>query len=251
MVDLTDKVILVTGASRGIGAEIARALAGANASVIVHYGSAAAEARALAAELGTERTCTVAANLGTPGAARDLFREALAWRGRVDVVVNNAGIAPTTTVEDPFDTWAATWAQTLQVNLVALADLCREAILHFQARGGGTIINIASRAAFRGDNPDAMHYAASKGGVVALTRSIARGYARDGILAYAVAPGWVRTEMAEPYLREHAADIARDIPLGDVAPPQEVGNVVAFLASNLARHMTGATLDINGASYVR
>ncbi|AFZ66308.1 SDR family NAD(P)-dependent oxidoreductase [Deinococcus peraridilitoris] len=251
MVDLTNKVILITGASRGIGSEIARALGSAGASVILHHGRGAAEAEALAREIGAERAHTVGADLSRPGAAQTLFHDALAWQGRVDVLVNNAGIAPTATIDDPFEHWSATWAQTLQVNLVALADLCREATLHYRTRGGGTIINIASRAAFRGDNPDAMHYAASKGAVVALTRSIARGYAREGVLAYAVAPGWVRTEMAEAYLREHAADIARDIPLGDVAPPQEVGNVVAFLASGLARHMTGATLDINGASYVR
>lgn len=137
------------------------------------------------------------------------------------------------------------------MNLLALADLCREAILHYRTRGGGILINIASRAAFRGDDPDLMHYAASKGAVVALTKSIARGFGKEGILAYGVAPGWVETEMAADYIREHAADIARDIPIGSVAPPQDVANTVAFLAAGLAPHMTGATLDINGASYVR
>ncbi|WP_019586954.1 SDR family NAD(P)-dependent oxidoreductase [Deinococcus apachensis] len=251
MLDLTGKVILVTGGSRGIGAATVRTLAGAGAQVVVHYGRGAGEARAIVEELGQARAIAVGADLSRPGAASDLFREAAAWQGRLDVLVNNAGIAPTVTVDDPPDEWADTWTRTLQVNLIAVADLCREAILHFRERGGGIIVNVASRAAFRGDNPDAMHYAASKGGVIALTRSIARGYAPENILAYAVAPGWVRTDMAGEYLREHAADIARDIPLGDVAPPEEVANTVAFLASGLARHMTGATLDINGASYVR
>lgn len=251
MLNLTGKVMLVTGGSRGIGAATVRTLAGAGAQVIVHYGRNAAEAQALVEELGAERALALGADLGAPGAGAALFHAATAWRGRVDVLVNNAGIAPSVTVDDPSGDWADTWARTLQVNLVAVADLCREAIVHFRAHGGGTIINVASRAAFRGDNPDAMHYAASKGGVIALTRSIARGYARDGVLAYAVAPGWVRTDMAEAYLREHAEDIARDIPLGDVVPPEEVANTVAFLASGLARHMTGATLDLNGASYVR
>lgn len=251
MLDLTGKVILVTGGSRGIGAATVRTLARAGAQVIVHYGRGADEAQAIALELGEEWAVALGADLTRPGVAAELFREAVDWRGRLDVVVNNAGIAPNVTVDEPPGEWADTWAQTLQVNLMAVADLCREAILHFRERGGGTIINVASRAAFRGDNPDAMHYAASKGGVIALTRSIARGYARENILAYAVAPGWVRTDMAEEYLREHAADIARDIPLGDVVPPEEVANTVAFLASGLARHMTGATLDLNGASYVR
>ncbi|UBV44348.1 SDR family oxidoreductase (plasmid) [Deinococcus taeanensis] len=251
MLNLTGKVILVTGGSRGIGAATARTLAGAGAQVIVHYGRNAAEAQALVTELGHDRAVALGADLSRPGAAAPLFREAAAWQGRLDVLVNNAGVAPSVTVDDPLDAWTATWAQTLQVNLVALADLCREAIVAFRAQGGGTIINVASRAAFRGDNPNAMHYAASKGGVIALTRSIARGYAKDNILAYAVAPGWVRTDMAEGYLREHAQEIAREIPLGDVVPPEEVANTVAFLASGLARHMTGATLDLNGASYVR
>ncbi|MDL2344121.1 SDR family NAD(P)-dependent oxidoreductase [Deinococcus sp. MIMF12] len=252
MLDLTGKVVLVTGGSRGIGAATVRTLAAVGASVIVHYGRSEQQARSLVEEVGgEERAAALGADLAQPGAGAALFREAVAWRGRVDVLVNNAGIAPTVTVDDPDEAWADTWAQTLQVNLVAVADLCREAVRHFRTRGGGTIINVASRAAFRGDNPDAMHYAASKGGVIALTRSIARGYAREGILAYAVAPGWVRTDMAEGYLREHAADLARDIPMGDVVPPEEVAHTIAFLASELARHMTGATLDLNGASYVR
>ncbi|WP_102124756.1 SDR family NAD(P)-dependent oxidoreductase [Deinococcus planocerae] len=251
MLDLTGKVILVTGGSRGIGAATVRILAAAGAQVVVHYGQSGTEAQMIAQDLGPDRAVALGADLSQPGAAAQLFREAAAWRGRIDVLVNNAGIAPLVTVDEPAQAWADTWSRTLQVNLMAVADLCREAILHFRERGGGTIVNVASRAAFRGDNPEAMHYAASKGGVIALTRSIARGYARENILAYAVAPGWVRTDMASGYLREHAADIARDIPLGDVAPPEEVANTVAFLASGLARHMTGATLDLNGASYVR
>ncbi|GGK35804.1 NAD-dependent epimerase [Deinococcus malanensis] len=251
MLDLTGKVVLVTGGSRGIGAATARILAGAGAQVIIHYGQSADQAQTLVRELGDAHAVAMGADLTQPGAAAALFQEALSWQGRIDVLVNNAGIAPSVTVDDGMDRWAGTWATTLQVNLVAVADLCREAILHFRERQGGIIINVASRAAFRGDNPDAMHYAASKGGVIALTRSIARGYARENILAYAVAPGWVRTEMAEGYLRDHAAEIARDIPLGDVVPPEEVAHTIAFLTSGLARHMTGATLDLNGASYVR
>ena len=251
MLDLTNKVVLVTGGSRGIGAATVRTLGRLGANVIVHYGHSDREANDLVRELGSSRALSLPADLATPGSAQSLFREALAWRGRVDVLVNNAGIAPSASVDDPLEQWADAWSRTLQVNLVSVADLCREAIVHYRASGGGIIVNIASRAAFRGDNVDAMHYAASKGGVVALTRSIARGFARDGILAFAVAPGWVRTDMAEEYLRDHADDIARDIPMGDVASPEDVANVVAFLASGLAPHMTGATLDINGASYVR
>ena len=134
---------------------------------------------------------------------------------------------------------------------MCIRDRSREAIRHFQTRNGGTIINIASRAAFRGDDPQHIHYAASKGGVISLTRTIARGFAKDNILAYAVAPGFVRTERVESYLEEVGEEFAKgDIPLGKLATPEDVANVVAFLASGLAPHTTGTTIDINGASYV-
>jgi len=251
MIDLTGKVVFVTGASRGIGAVTARALLNAGAHVVAHLGRTGAGGAALIEGYGAERVHVVAGDVAAEGEAARLFREAVAWRGRVHVLVNNAAVAPSVTIDDPLEAWSRAWRETLQVNLLSVADLCREAVVHYRSAGGGSIINIASRAAFRGDNPDAMHYAASKGGVIALTRSIARGYARDGVLAFAVAPGWVRTDMAEAYVREHAADIARDIPMGDVAPPEDVAHTVVFLASGLAPHMTGATLDINGASYVR
>ncbi|MGB7378819.1 MAG: SDR family oxidoreductase, partial [Rivularia sp. (in: cyanobacteria)] len=181
-----------------------------------------------------------------------LWEEALSFTGHIDVLINNAGVMPSARIEDKFDIWNTAWKNTLQVNLIAVADLCREAIPHFKTRNGGIIINIASRAAFRGDTPEYMHYAASKGGVVALTRSIARGFGNDGVLAYAVAPGFVRTEMAEKFIQDYGEDfVTRDIPLGKIAPPEDVANVIAFLASGLAPHATGTTIDINGASYVR
>jgi 3-oxoacyl-[acyl-carrier protein] reductase len=252
VIELTDRVVLVTGASRGIGAATARTLGAAGADVIVHYGRDREAAAGVAAAIGEGRCALVQADLAAPGTGSALWDQALAWRGHIDVVVNNAAIALTVGVDDPLSAWTAAWERTLRVNVIAVADICRAAILHFRARGGGTIINISSRAAFRGDTPDYMHYAASKGAVVALTKSIARGFGRDGVLAYGIAPGWVRTDMAEVAVRAHGLDaLTRDIPLGDMAPPEEVANVVAFLASGLARHATGTTIDINGASYVR
>lgn len=251
MIDLTGKIVLVTGASRGIGAVTVQSLLRAGATVIAHTGRTAQGNGALAEEFGADRLLTLGGDLSGGGEAQRLFQEAVAWQGQVHVLVNNAGIAPSASVDDPLDEWTRAWRDTLQVNLFSVADLCREALLHFRTCGGGTIINIASRAAFRGDTPQAMHYAASKGGVIALTRSIARGFAHEGVLAYAVAPGWVQTDMAQAYLLEHKAEIARDLPLGGAAPPEEVATTVVFLASGLVRHLTGATLDINGASYVR
>jgi 3-oxoacyl-[acyl-carrier protein] reductase len=251
MINLTGKVILVTGGSKGIGAVTVRTLVNAGAEVILHYCRSQTEAEAVAASVARDRCYLLAADLMLKNAASILWRDALKWRGHIDIIVNNAGIMQSAGIEDEFDIWSSAWQQTLQVNLVAVADLCREAIIYFKTRSGGTIINIASRAAFRGDDPNYLHYAASKGAIVALTRSIARGFAADNILAFTVAPGFVSTEMSNQFIQKCGeADIIRDIPIGQIAPPQDVANVIAFLASGLAPHATGTTIDINGASYV-
>ncbi|MGL5083084.1 MAG: SDR family NAD(P)-dependent oxidoreductase [Microcoleaceae cyanobacterium] len=267
MIDLTGKVVLVTGGSQGIGAATVRTLHHIGAKVILHYGKNQKKAAAIAQELGQTSCHLVQADLTQENTAIELWKNAVSWQGKIDVIVNNAGMISPTSLEDDWKTWHHTWQQTLQVNLIAVADLCRAAIQHFQdqniqqqkmqqqniqSQQGGIIINIASRAAFRGDQPDFMHYAASKGGVISLTRSIARGFAKDNILAYAIAPGFVRTERIEALIQTYGeAVLTQDIPLGKIAAPEDVANVVAFLASGLAPHATGTTIDINGASYVR
>ena len=254
MFNLQDKVVLVTGGSRGIGEVTVRTLHQAGAAVILHYSQGEHQARQVATELGSqadpERLHLVQADLSLAGAARGLWHQSLAWRGKVDAVVNNAATMPAAAIADDWDHWSAAWQQTLQVNLVAVADLCREAIGHFQNQGGGILVNLASRAAFRGDSPEFMPYAASKGGIVGLTRTIARGFARDGVLAYTIAPGFVRTERIEEVMAERGADyVTRDIPLGSPADPQDISNLIAFLVAGMAPHATGATFDVNGASY--
>ncbi|MGB3638757.1 MAG: SDR family oxidoreductase [Rivularia sp. (in: cyanobacteria)] len=252
MIDLSGKVILITGGSSGIGAVTIEVLAKAGAEVILHYGNNLEKARAVVKSIESNQIHLFKADLSVENASVKLWQEALSFTGHIDVLINNAGIMPSAGIEDKIDIWNTAWKNTLQVNLIAVADLCREAIPHFKTRNGGIIINIASRAAFRGDTPEYMHYAASKGGVVALTRSIARGFASDGILSYAVAPGFVHTEMAEKFIQDYGEDfVTRDIPLGKIAPPEDVANVIAFLSSGLAPHATGTTIDINGASYVR
>ncbi len=255
MIDLANQTILVTGGSRGIGKAIVETLHRAGASVVLHYSQGRTEAEAIAAGLGADgvssnRVYLVQADLSQPGAARDLWAKALSWRGSITTVVNNAATMPAAPIEGDWDTWADAWQQTLQVNLIAVADLCREAVLHFQTQGGGTLVNIASRAAFRGDGPEFSAYAASKGGVISLTRTLAKGFAKDGILAYAIAPGFVRTDRIKQVMAERGAEyVTRDIPMGAPADPQDIANLVAFLAAGLAPHATGATFDVNGASY--
>jgi NAD(P)-dependent dehydrogenase (short-subunit alcohol dehydrogenase family) len=229
--------ILLTGSSRGIGAAIHSTLGDAGRAVIGH-GTASG----------------IAADFAHPGAARLLWDSALAEAGgTIDVLVNNAGVFEANPIDAGDDAWLSNWERTMRVNLTAAAELCRLAVRHWQDRGsGGRIVNVASRAAYRGDSPAHWHYAASKAGMVAMTKSIARGYAREGILAFAVCPGFTMTGMAEDYLESRGGDkLLADIPLGRVAQPDEVASAVRFLALEAPASMTGAVLDVNGASYVR
>lgn len=237
--------ILVTGATRGIGAAILASLVARGARVVGH-GTRAAPG-------------TLAADLSAPGAGDQLWAAALeALEGRIDVLVNNAGVFEAIPVEAPDDDWQASWSRALQINLQASADLCRRMVLHAKGREPdgaglrGRIVNVASRAAYRGDSPAHWHYAASKAGMVAMTKSIARGYAGQGLLAFAICPGYVMTGMAEDYLASRGGDrLLADIPLGRVAQPDEVASVATYLALDAPASMTGAVLDVNGASFVR
>ena len=252
MIAFDGKVVLVTGGARGIGAAAVRAMAGAGARVVIHYVRNRDAAEALAAEFDSGSTYLVQGDLADPVATEAIWSEALAWQGHVDVLVNNAGIYEPADPDGDLDAFLASWDRTLRVNLTAAAQLCRHAVDHFRTRGGGTIVNVASRAAFRGDDYDRMNYAASKGGLAALTRSIARKCAHWGVLAYTVAPGFVATDMVDDIIEQDGMDdMIKDVPLGAIAPAEDVGNTIAFLASGLAPHATGTTVDINGASHIR
>jgi len=250
-IDLTGKCVLVTGGSRGIGTAIVRAFAGAGARVAVHYGREVERAEGLAREVGGAAEA-FQADLAAPEACARLWDAVTARFGRVDVLVNNAGIAVSSPLDAPLEQWVEDWDRTMAVNLTATAILCRAAVSHFQVNGGGRIVNIASRAAFRGDQPDYLAYAASKAGQVALTRSIARAFGRDGVVAFVVAPGFTRTEMAQDFIDQYGPEIAlRDNALGRFTEPEDIAPTVLFLASGAADHATGATVDLNAASYVR
>jgi 3-oxoacyl-[acyl-carrier protein] reductase len=252
MIDLDGKTVLVTGGSRGIGEAIVRAVAAAGAKVLLHYAKSRGAAEAIQNAIGLDSCRLIEADLGEVTAAADLWRAATAAAPRIDVLVNNAGIFRAVPDDAPSETWRRAWAHVMQVNLYAAAELCKLAIPHFRSHGSGKIINVASRAAHRGDAPDQWPYAASKGALVALTKTIARGYASDNILAFAIAPGFTETEMAYTGLDESGIKrILSEIPLGSMASPEECGALAAFLCSDQVRHMTGATFDINGASYVR
>ena len=233
--------ILLTGASRGIGESSFASLIAAGHRVV---GQSTAGSDLL-----------IAADFTDPDAPRRLWSQAFErLDGRIDVLINNAGIFEGIADNAGDEEWHAAWARTLTVNLQASADLCRHAIAHFRSSEtlGGRIVNIASRAAYRGDSPMHWHYAASKAGIISMTKSIARGYASEQIYAFAVCPGFTATGMVEEYIASRGGEkLLADIPLGRPADPQEVAETIRWLATEAPPSATGAVIDVNGASFVR
>jgi NAD(P)-dependent dehydrogenase (short-subunit alcohol dehydrogenase family) len=232
--------ILITGASRGIGAATYELLRSRGHNVVGHSTKGSDE--------------LIAGDLADPRAPRDIWDTALdELDGQIDALVNNAGIYEAIADNAPDDEWHAAWSRTLTINLQAAADLSRLAVSQFLDRGGGgRIVNVASRAGWRGDSPQHWHYAASKAAVIGMTKTVARAYAAEGILAFAVAPGFTVSEMTEEYLQGRGgAAIIADIPLGRVASTTEVAEVIRWLATEAPASSTGTTIDVNGASYVR
>ena len=242
--------VLVTGASRGAGAAIARSCGSYGAKVIVHYNGNAAAAEAVCADIGKNAIAAVQEDLSKPGAGARLWAKAKAVGGEINALVNNAGIDIVSDPEGSDADWDTSWQKIIAVNLQAPADLSRSALIDYKKMGGGRIVNLCSRASHRGDSIDHQAYAASKGGLLALSKTIARGAAKDGVLVYALAPGWINTEMA-PTDPEVLGPAIAEIPLGKFAEPKEIGAMTAFLISDLCPSATGATFDINGASHVR
>ena len=232
--------ILVTGASRGIGAAAYALLKARDHNVVGHSSK------------GSD--LLVAGDLMDPAAPRNIWDTAIdELGGTIDVLVNNAGIYEAVADNATDEEWHAAWERTLRINLQAAADLAKLAVSHFLDRGGGgRIVNVASRAAWRGDSPQHWHYAASKGALVAMTKTIARAYAAEGIYAFAVSPGFTVSEMTEEYLAGRGGEkIVADIPLGRVATTDEVAEVIRWLATEAPPSATGTNVDVNGASYVR
>jgi NAD(P)-dependent dehydrogenase (short-subunit alcohol dehydrogenase family) len=231
--------ILLTGASRGIGGAAYELLKTRGHHVAGH------------STRGSDDL--LAGDLSDPEAPRRIWNAALdRLGGRIDALINNAGVYEAVADDATDDEWHAQWARTMTVNLQACADLCRLAVGHFRAAGGGRIVNVSSRAGYRGDSPQHWHYAASKAGMIGMTKSIARGYAGQGVLAFAVAPGFTVSEMTEEYLTGRGgAQILADIPLGRVASTDEVAEVIRWLATEAPASATGSVVDVNGASYVR
>jgi 3-oxoacyl-[acyl-carrier protein] reductase len=249
VLDLTGKVVLITGASRGIGREAALQMASAGARVVVNYCSSPADAEDVVAQIGRERATAVRADVSKPDDVERLISETVERFGGIDIVVNNAAVyADNHFDRDEYDEWIRGWERTFAVNVFGAANVAFLAMRSMRERGGGKIINVASRAAFRGETEFA-DYGASKAALVNLTRSIARGCAKDNIVASCVAPGFIETEMARTALEKDRAAIVGQIPLGRVGTAADVAAVILFLASPMADYLNGVTIDVNGGSW--
>jgi len=248
---LNNKTVLVTGAGRGIGLAIVETAVREGAKVIAHIGRGPINTLSAYDQFDSKQVNQITADLSNDKGTDQLWADALAKHNRIDVLINNAGVYVASPTE-PRNEWNSGWQTNLAVNLTAPANLCRHAIAHFESTGEGIIINMASRSSHRGDDAEHLAYGAAKGGLLALTKGIARGFAATGTLAYAIAPAWVRTEMAEAHIAsvgEHA--INATLPMREITPASDVAETVVFLASGRARHANGCTIDITGADYVR
>ena len=243
---------LVTGASRGIGRAIAEQLAARGCRVAVHFHKNRAAAEDVVASLAGEGHGLFAADMAVAAAVENLWRDATAAFGRIDIVVNNAGTfgdhAPLAT---GYPEWQRAWQRTLAINLFGPANLCHLAANAMAAAGGGRIVNISSRGAFRGE-PHAPAYGASKAGLNSLSQSLALALAPRGVHVFCLAPGWVDTDMAAESLHgARAAEIHAQHPLGRVATAEEIARTAVFCALDAPATMTGCIIDVNGASYLR
>ena len=244
----TDKVVLITGAARGIGRAIAQQFAQQGATVALHYHTNQDLAATTLATLAGTGHSLLQADLTQPEQTEQLVKAVVAKFGRLDVVVNNAGIFidhPIATAS--FSDWQAAWHNTIETNLIATANVCYWAAQQMIAQGGGRIVNVSSRGAFRGE-PTAPAYGASKAAMNALSQSLAQALAPHNVFVSVVAPGFVETERVAYKLSD---DIRNQSPLKRVAHPDEVARAVLFLASEGTDFLTGAILDVNGASYLR
>jgi NAD(P)-dependent dehydrogenase (short-subunit alcohol dehydrogenase family) len=243
---------LITGASRGIGRAIAEAFAAAGDRVAIHHRDSAALAAEVAAGLPGSGHTVVQADLADAEAVRAMVNEAAGRLGGIDVLVNNAGtFEPHPITEVSYEQWQEAWQATLGVNLTGAANATWCAVRHMMAAGGGRIVNVSSRGAFRGE-PGQPAYAASKAGLNAFGQSLAQALAPHGITVGTVAPGFVETDMAAKHLAGPSGDgIRAQSPFNRVGRPDEIAAAVLYLASPQAEWATGAILDLNGASYLR
>ena len=249
---VSEKVVLITGASRGIGRAAAGLFADRGCRVAVHYRRDAGAADETLASLVGDGHRTFACDVSDPQAVARLVEEVTARMGGLDVLVNNAGFREHHIVEDiEYAEWQAAWQKILETNLLGPANLSFCAAKYMMASGGGRIVNVSSRGAFRGE-PKMPAYGASKAGLNAMGQSLAQALAPQGVFVFTVAPGFVETDASAARLAgPDGDDLRAQSPLNRVAQPDDVARTVVFLGTEAPEFLTGCIVDVNGASYLR
>jgi NAD(P)-dependent dehydrogenase (short-subunit alcohol dehydrogenase family) len=247
-----DKIVLVTGASRGIGRSIAQQFAEAGAQVAVHYNGNTAAATETLASLPNGPHHIFQADQSDPAQVQQLVDSVIAKMGRIDILVNNAGIYEAHPLaEVSYEDWQGAWRRVIDTNLIGPANLCYCVAQQMIKQRGGRIVNVSSRGAFRGE-PEGPAYGASKGGLNSMSQSLAKALAPHNIFVCVVAPGYVETDMVSDTMASSEGEAIRaQSPLNRIARPDEVARTVLFLASEGTDFLTGAIVDVNGASYLR
>ncbi len=249
--NLKGQHILVTGASKGIGYAIADYLLVHGAKVGVHYHSGKTQANLLVGKYGKERAIALHADLSNSDEVLLLFEKAVDFLGKIDTIILNAGVFIPHPIELGFNDWYRVWKQTLAVNLDAVGILTKVGLDHFIPNKSGRIIYIGSRAAFRGETEEYLAYAASKGGLTSLARSVARSFGKYNVKAFVIAPGFTRTAMAEQFISEYGeAKVLDEIALNTLTEVSDIAPLVGFMSTGAMDHATGTTIDINAGSYI-
>ena len=251
-IDLKGKTILITGASQGIGRAFTHYAMSMGAKVAVHYNSHKKEAENLVNEFPQTESKIFKANLEEIEQVDNLFKSVEKTFSRLDAIVLNAGIYKEHCIDLNTIEWLKIWNQTMNINLNAVGLLTKLGLAHFKTHGGGRFIYIGSRAVFRGETAEFLAYAASKGGLTSLARSVARSFGKDNIKSFVVSPGFTRTKMADDFIRKYGEDrVLNEIALNTLTEPQDLAPMLAILCSGLMDHATGATIDVNAGSHIR
>ncbi len=249
--DLSGKTILLTGASDGIGKGIADFLMKSGANLAVHYNKSKESAEALVAKY-PNGSKTFQADLLDEVKVIQLFEEVEDYFHSIDVLILNAGVFLPHTVKLDTQDWLSVWKKTMDINLNSVGLLTKLGIDHFRKKGQGRFVYIGSRAAFRGETEEYLAYAASKGGLTSLARSVARSFGKENIKSFVVAPGFTRTQMAENFIAAHGEErVLNEIALNTLTTPEDIAPLIGLLCSGLMDHATGATIDINAGSHIR